>query len=94
MEYELDKLNEDVWSSICGDLKDNFETVKREITGNWRHGTEEEIVLQSKSSGKFYMSCFRDTCKEMDFGDMNWGDDANFFEVIPKEETITNYVKK
>jgi hypothetical protein len=91
MSDELRKLNEDVWGAICEDLED-FEVVAREITGNWRHGTEEEMVVKSKVSGKFYKSCFRDSPKEMDFEDMN-GSEAAFFEVVPEEKTVITYKK-
>lgn len=90
MNKELEELNEDVWAAICED-NESFRVVKKEITGEWRHGTEEIMVVKSENSGKFYQSNFRGSPKDMCFEDMN-GSEANFFEVVPEEKTITTTV--
>lgn len=76
---EIDILNANIWDAICGDI-DGFLVKKITIVDKWRHGTVEEAVVESLETGKRYQSNFRDSCKEMDFEDMN-GPGANFFEI-------------
>lgn len=91
MNEELQKMNENVWDVICGDDKD-FEVIQQEAVDTWRHGTLNEVVVKSRASGKFYMSAYRDSCKDMMFSDMN-GDEADFFAVVPRDKTVTVYDK-
>lgn len=83
---EVDILNANIWDAICGDLE-NFKLVEIKIVDKWRHGTEEIAIVESFETGKRYQSNFRDSCKEMDFEDMN-GDEANFFEIKSNEIKI------
>lgn len=90
---EIDTLNANIWDAICGGL-DGFLVEKITIIDKWRHGTDEVAIVESLNTGKRYQSSFRDSCKDMDFEDMN-GNEANFFE-IKKEEieiTITDFSK-
>jgi hypothetical protein len=76
---EIDILNANVWDAICGDLE-NFKLVEIKVVDKWRHGTEEIAIVESFTTDKRYQSNFRDSCKDMDFSDMN-GEEANFFEI-------------
>ena len=68
---------------------DEFHVVKSEIIGEWRHGTEYVAIVKRVSDSKFFSIPYRESPKDMDFTDMNYG--GKFSEVFPEEVTIVAY---
>lgn len=88
MKRETIKLScEELHDIVCGET-DEFEEVLHQVTGHWRHGSEERMVVKRISDGKFFELNYRESVKDtMEFSDMNDGGD--FEEVFPeKVETI------
>lgn len=87
---ELKELNVNVWDSICNETP-GFAVYKKTITGKWRHGTEESVITESQETRRMFQCDFLDSCKDMDFSDMN-GDTVKFYEIgketkiVPKAE--------
>lgn len=75
--------------AVYGD-SELYELIQSEVTGSFRHGDENEAVVQRTTDGKYFMIYYRDSCKdECGFEDLN--DDGDFEEVFPVEKTITVY---
>jgi hypothetical protein len=90
MEREKIKLSTDeIRTVVHGDSEEYF-VVSHEITGTWRHGTEENSVVRRLSDGKLFKINYRDSVKETcDFEDMNYG--GEYSEVFPVEKKVIIY---
>lgn len=67
-----------------------YNVIKSETTGEWRHGSEETTIVQHVISNKFFKICWRSSVKdECEFLDMN--DAGNYAEVFPAQKTVTVY---
>lgn len=85
IDLKVDKLRDIVYG-----VSDEFKEVSHETTGHWRHGSEEETVVQRVSDGKYFVIYWRDSVKdECDFRDMN--SDMECYEVFPEIVTKTIY---
>ena len=80
---------EDLQSIVYGDSYD-YEVIKIDIVGTWRHGDENVAIVQRKSDKKYFKLDYRDSCKdECGFKDMNY--DGEYDEVFPVERTVIVY---
>jgi len=76
-------------AAVYGD-SELYELIQSEVTGSFRHGDENEAVVQRETDGKYFIICYRDSCKdECGFEDLN--EDGDFYEVFPVEKTIIAY---
>lgn len=87
--YKIEiKVNE-LRDIVYGD-SDEFKIVSHETTGHWRHGSEEETIVQRISDGKYFAIYWRDSVKDgCEFQDIN--DDMECYEVFPEVVTKTIY---
>lgn len=86
------KLTTREMNEIVHDDHEDYEVIEDDVTGNWRHGTENTCIVQRISDKKFFGIEYRDSPKDSCmFEDMN--DGGTFNEVVPKEQTIVVYVK-
>ncbi len=84
------KLTVDELADIVCEDNENFKNIEHEITGNWRHGTEEKLIVQRISDGKFFELNYRDSVKdECEFADMNY--DGTYQEVFAVKKEIVVY---
>jgi hypothetical protein len=69
---------------------DDFGIIEKKVVGTWRHGNENEAIIQRNSDNKFFKISWKDSSNDMNsFDDMNYGGEYN--EVFPKEKIITIY---
>jgi len=75
---------------IVYDDHNDYKVITREITDTFRHGNENEAVIQRVSDGKYFKIYYRDSVKDTCmFEDMNYSSD--YTEVFPVEKTIVVY---
>jgi hypothetical protein len=73
----------------CGDSTE-YDLIKSEITGTFRHGNDNEAIIKRVSDGRLFKINYRDLVKdECEFQDMNY--DEEYQEVFPVEKTIIVY---
>lgn len=90
MEKEKISLSVDGLQEIVYNESEDYDVIKSETTGHWRHGAEEITIIQRVSDGKYFKINWRHVSKdECDFDDMNY--DGDYEEVFPYEKTITEY---
>lgn len=74
---------------VYGD-SDDYEVIKIDIVGTWRHGEEDVAIVQRKSDKKYFKLDYRDSCKdECEFEDINY--DGEYDQVFPVEKTVIVY---
>jgi|GEM_PF-4366746 len=75
--------------AVYGDSYD-YNVIRSEITGTFRHGNENTAILQRVSDSKYFEVYYRDSVKDScEFEDMNYG--GTYKEVFPVTKTITVY---
>lgn len=80
---------EDLQSIVYED-SDDYEVIKIDIVGTWRHGDDNVAIVQRKSDKKYFKLDYRDSCKdECRFKDINY--DGEYDEVLPVEKTVIVY---
>lgn len=90
MEKEKIKLTSSELRDIVYDDNENYGIIKETITGDWRHGTEEEVIVKRVSDGKFFKLNYRNSVKdECEFADMNY--DAEYEQVFARTTEIIIY---
>jgi hypothetical protein len=72
--------------NIINDEFDGVEIIEINLTGEWRHGVNKEIIVQSTITKKYYICYYQDSPKEsMDLQDMNPSLEFN---------ELPNYIRK
>ncbi len=85
IELEVDELQDIVYED-----SEDYEVVKSEITGTFRHGNENSAIIKRISDNKYFEIYYRDSVKDgCDFQDLNFKN--SYKEVFPVEKTITVY---
>lgn len=75
---EITFLRKNSEDAVFDDL-DDYKVLSNKVVDEWRHGTEKEVIIQSKKSGKKFWGCYRATDNDMYFSDMN--DEIRFKEL-------------
>jgi hypothetical protein len=93
MENEKIKLSLEEARDIVYDDHESWECVHSEISGNWRHGTENTGVYR-RPDGRFYKIEWRDSTSDMSgFEDCNYAP-MEAIEVFPEKVTTIVYTEK